>query len=223
MQQKELNQYMVSLEPIGKGVYGIVYLAYDKFKKRKVAIKELEDLERAIHEAYVMKQCGISKFLPTFYDFFENNGKAYIVMEHIEGETFGENFDSHSKKRDEKLSVQITINILKGLEVFHKTGFYHDDIKPKNVMIHNDDPETVKIIDFNSSKKIENVSLMKKDLSDAAQMCIFLINGTVPEPVDTAEIHNRKLKSILFKALDTDAGDNYNSLKEFISVLKEFR
>jgi len=221
--EKELNQYMVNLEPIGKGVYGIVYLAYDKSKKRRVAIKELEDLERATHEAYVMKQCGISKFLPTFYDFFNNNGKAYIVMEYIEGKTFGENFDSYGKKRDEKLSVQITINILEGLKIFHKTGFYHDDIKPKNVMIHNDDPETVKIIDFNSSKKIENISLMKKDLSDAAQMCIFLINGTVPEPVDEVEIYNKKLKSILFKALNEDAGDNYNSLEEFIAELKKFR
>lgn len=214
---------MVNLEPIGEGKYGIVYLAYDQLKKRKVAIKELENLEHAMHEAYVMKQCGSSKFLPTFYDFFKNNGKAYIVMEYIEGKTFGENFDSHGKKRNEKLSVQITINILKGLKVFHKTGFYHDDVKPKNVMIHNDDPKTVKIIDFNSSKKIENVGLMKKDLSDAAQMCIFLINGTVPEPIDKVEIHNKKLKSILFKALNEDARDNYNSPEEFIAELRKFR
>jgi len=161
---KILNQYILQTL-IGKGKYGKVYLGYDRLNKRQVAIKELKNLQLAEQEAHIMKQYGRSKFLVTFYDFFINNDKAYIVMEYVKGKTFGKNFDSKGQKKDKKLSVQITINILEGLNsLHHKTGFYHDDVKPKNVMIYKDRPETIKIIDFNSSKKIENVDLMTKEL-----------------------------------------------------------
>jgi len=221
--EKILNQYIVQ-DLIGKGKYGKVYLGYDGINKRKVAIKELKNIELAEHEAHVMKLYGDSKFLVIFYDFFIKNDKAYIVMEYVKGKTFGGNFDSKGQKKDKKLSVQITINILKGLINLHdKTGIYHGDIKPKNVMIYKDRSETIKIIDFNSSKKIENVDLMMKDLHAAARMCIFLINGTVPEPIHEVKIDDDKLKSILLKAFNKTTEDSYQSLQEFINELERFR
>lgn len=41
MDKEILNEYILNIKPIGKGVYGTVYLAYDQRKKRKVAIKEV--------------------------------------------------------------------------------------------------------------------------------------------------------------------------------------
>lgn len=76
------------MKPIGKGLYGTIYLAYDQVNNREVAIKEFISLEQGRHEAYVMKKYGVSKHLPTFYESFSNRGKAYIVMEYIKGETF---------------------------------------------------------------------------------------------------------------------------------------
>jgi|GEM_PF-2193835 len=213
--KKIINQYIIQ-NYIGGGMKCEVYLGYDLLNKRNVAIKVLNNIQIAEQEAHVMKLYGKSKFLADFYDFFIKGDKAYIVMEYVRGQAFGGNFDSKGRKKDKKLSIEITINILKGLISLHdKTGFHHGDIRPKNVMIYKNHPQTIKIIDFNCSKKIDNVELVSKDIRDAARMCIYLINGTVPEPIHEVKIDDKKLKSILFRALNITTEDGYRSHQEF--------
>lgn len=221
--KKIINQYIIQ-DFIEGGMKCEVYLGYDRLNKRNVAIKVLNNIQIAEQEAYLMKLYGKTKFLADFYDFFIKEDRAYIVMEYVRGQTFGGNFDSKGQKKDKKLSVEITINILKGLISLHdKTGFNHGDIRPKNVMIYKDRPQTLKIIDFNCSKKIDNVELVMEDIHDTARMCIYLINGTVPEPIHEVKIDDKKLKSILLKAFNKPTEDGYRSLQEFMNELKGFR
>ena len=42
VQKEILNEYILNIKPIGKGVYGTVYLAYDQLKKGKLQLKNLK-------------------------------------------------------------------------------------------------------------------------------------------------------------------------------------
>ncbi len=135
----------------------------------------------------------------------EKNG--YLVLEYHPGARLG-----HFKKGiiyDQKLAVQITINILEGLKVIHQHGILHCDITPHNVLIRNEDPQTVKIIDFGSAvrtnksgeyignhngatrwyrppelKKENNIFTANLDKSSdvysAACVCLYLLTGFAP-------------------------------------------
>lgn len=225
--KKNLKHFRVDLNPIGIGWWfgSRVYRAYDPIKKRKVAIKECEHLESARQEALVMRNYGRTKYLPRFYDFFIINNKAYIVMEYVSGKPFGNYFsDSQGKKREERLCVQITKNILKGLHHLHRSGFVHRDVMPKNVMIMHELPNTVKVIDFNLAKTIKkrDTNAIQIDLHGAAKMCIFLINGSLQEPVYKSKVRNKLLQKRIMKAFNENKKDRYNSAKEFINALKPF-
>jgi serine/threonine protein kinase len=63
--------------------------------------------------------------------------KGYLVLEYHQGTRLG-----HFKKgfiHDQKLALQITINILEGLKVIHQYGILHCDITPHNIIICNQD------------------------------------------------------------------------------------
>jgi serine/threonine protein kinase len=216
------RSYTVDLDRIGSGSFCKVYKAYDP-KGRKLAIKEIADREVARREARIMKRYRSGEFLPRYYDYFEMGEKGYLVSEYVSGSNLGDNFhNTYTKKRDQDLSVEITINILKGLRQLHKTGYIHDDVKPKNVMMLHDKPETVKVIDFNLAKKIVSSDVMKKELQDVCRMCAFLMNGTLPN-IRKAEFRDSDLRSVLLNPFDADKKDRYRSADELIAALRPFR
>lgn len=218
------KHYIVDEKLLGRGLYGKVYSAFDPEKKKKVAIKRTRNIKASKTEAFIMEHYGYSKYLPKLYSFKVYNNIAYIEMEYIDGTPLGSHFNqTHSKKIGEKKSVQITINILKGLEQLHRSGFTHNDILPKNILIKDDDPKTTKVIDFNLGKKINDDHTISKDIRNASLMCIYLINGVVPEKLSGKEIKNKKLRKVLMKALSTKQKDQYHSAKEFINALLPYR
>lgn len=174
-------KYTIEQLPIGKGATSQVFIGVNK-ENEKVAIKKIENIIEAEHEVTILKSIPLQKHIIALLDFFTIDSSGYIVMEYYQGTKLG-----HFKKgsiRNPSLAVQITINILKGLRVIHENGILHCDITPHNVLICNDDPQTVKIIDFGSLLErtiLENLSASIKvpqdgiDLQSLSKKIIVLL------------------------------------------------
>ena len=160
---------------LGQGGFGITYLAKDTNLDQLVAIKEYLPTEFSIRDAASTVQPISEKHSEIFdwgklrfmdeaktlaqfkhsnivrvQSFFESNNTGYMVMEYEEGTDFsvlikaGETFD-------ESRLLKIVIPILEGLEVVHKNGFIHRDIKPQNIFIRKDGSPV--LIDFGSARQ----------------------------------------------------------------------
>lgn len=141
---------------IGRGGMGTVWHAEDTLLKRDVAIKEIELPDALAAEEHdpvrkrVLREARAAAALNhanavTVFDVIEEDGNAFIVMEHIAGRTLAEIVTNEGPIPDERLSA-IATDVLSALEIAHASGIVHRDVKPANVMI-TDDGRT-KLADF---------------------------------------------------------------------------
>src|SRR4030095_10797304 len=72
----------------------------------------------------------------TVYEVGEDDGKPYISMEYIEGETLRQKIKARTLQVKEALSI--AIQIAEGLAKAHEMGIIHRDLKPENLMIRRD-------------------------------------------------------------------------------------
>jgi serine/threonine-protein kinase len=142
-------------EEIGRGGMGVVYEAEDTKLARKVAIKILpgvfttdaERLARFEREARVLASLNHPN-IASIYGVEEADGKRFLVLELVEGETLFERLSRGVLYLEETLDV--CRQIAEGLEGAHEKGIIHRDLKPSNVKIT---PERkVKILDFGLAK-----------------------------------------------------------------------
>ena len=85
------------------------------------------------------------------FDFFEENGTAYYVMDYIEGESLRELQKRTGKALTEQETLSVLTQMLDALETIHDAGLLHMDIKPANIMI--DQKGKCTLIDFGASKQ----------------------------------------------------------------------
>jgi class 3 adenylate cyclase/predicted Ser/Thr protein kinase len=149
-----ISHYKI-LEKLGEGGMGVVYKAEDLKLKRAVALKFLpsrtvltdEDRERFAREAQLAASLS-HPHIATVYEFGEAEGRSFLAMEYIEGQTLAK------KVQKEPLTVDEFITIASaaadGLAAAHSKGIVHRDIKPENIMISQEG--TVKIMDFGLAK-----------------------------------------------------------------------
>lgn len=145
---KQLGRYQL-LRVLGRGAMGLVYEGVDPKLNRRVAIKVIqmsriddpalraEYASRFITEAQAVARLNHPNIV-TVYDFGEEGGVAYLVMELIAGEELGSYFDdSQMFSLDFTLedSVRMTCELLEALDYAHQQGIIHRDIKPANVML----------------------------------------------------------------------------------------
>src|SRR5512136_4761 len=153
---KTLSHYRIT-EKLGRGGMGEVYRAEDTNLHRHVAIKVLPDefthdaerLARFQREAQVLASLNHPN-IATLYGLEESEGKRFIVMELVEGQTLAERLLKGPLPVDEALEV--CRQIAEGLEAAHEKGMIHRDLKPGNVMLTADDK--VKILDFGLAKPL---------------------------------------------------------------------
>ena len=144
-----------AISQLGRGAMGIVYLAADPVLNRQVAVKTVDlavqepdereflrnRLLRDARAAAVLKHPNIV----AIYDVFEDQTRAYVVMEYIEGESL-----ATCLKKNPFPDVTTLLKVLRqmadALDYTHSRGVIHRDIKPANVMI--DLSGTTKIMDF---------------------------------------------------------------------------
>src|SRR5262245_41330725 len=145
------------MEPIGAGGMGAVFKAWDKKLHRVVAIKLLpteylsqqDRRRRFLQEARAASALNHPHIL-TVYEVGEDDGKPYIAMEYIEGETLRQRIKSRALTLKEALDI--AIQIADGLVKAHEAGIIHRDLKPENLMVREDG--YAKILDFGLAKLI---------------------------------------------------------------------
>ncbi|HEX5889521.1 MAG TPA: serine/threonine-protein kinase, partial [Pyrinomonadaceae bacterium] len=145
------------IEPIGAGGMGAVYKAYDNKLHRTVALKVLppeyvsqQDRRRRFFQEARAASALTHPHILTVYEVGEDDGKPYIAMEFIEGETLRQKI--RASKLQLKESIEIAIQIAAGLARAHELGIIHRDLKPENLMLSRDG--YAKILDFGLAKLV---------------------------------------------------------------------
>ena len=161
------NRYRLT-EQIGMGGMAIVYKAVDMRTGHNVAVKVLrpefsEDVEfvgrfqREAEAASKMTHHNIVNLLDVGMD----GDLRYLVMEYVQGKTLKEGIQERGRL-SAPLACQITIRILSALEHAHRNGIVHRDIKPQNILVHDDGH--IKVSDFGIARIADSSTLTRGDM-----------------------------------------------------------
>ncbi len=161
---------------LGRGGFGVTYLAVDERDGGQVAVKEYFPVECAVrqddrrvlarsgdgHEDAF--QWGLERFrnegrvlarfshpnIVRVLGEFEAHGTGYIVMAYVEGETLSTRL-AREGPLDEERSLASVLPIVDGLEQVHAAGYLHRDIKPSNIVIGADGSPV--LLDFGAARR----------------------------------------------------------------------
>ena len=156
------NRYEI-IEKAGSGGMATVYKARDTILNRYVAVKVLRD-EFTTDEEFIKRfnteaQSAARLTHPNIVSVFDVGQEYniyYIVMELIQGKTLKQ-IISEEGALPWKWTVNIAIQICSALEMAHKNGIVHRDIKPHNIIITEDG--IAKVTDFGIAKAVSNSTI----------------------------------------------------------------
>lgn len=146
------NKYKIT-DHIGTGGGGIVYKAIQIGLNRTVAIKQIKENVVGVlndrGEADILKNLK-NNYIPSVFDFIENDGEIYTVMEFIDGQSFQQLID-RGRKFSQKKVLKYARQLCKAVAYLHsrKPPIIHSDIKPANIMLTPED--NICLIDYNIS------------------------------------------------------------------------
>lgn len=145
-------------ELVGTGGMSSVFRAHDLQLEREVAIKILHEhyaqdpeyLERFRREARAVARLSHPNIV-TVIDRGDDDGRQYIVFEHVEGENLKE-LVLRSGRLPVRQALELTLHIADGLSFAHEHGLVHRDVKPQNVLLSSEGE--VKVTDFGIARSL---------------------------------------------------------------------
>ncbi len=171
------DRYLIG-KVIGKGGFGITYLAYDMKLRCRVAIKEYfpygvavrdndmttvsvssedsastfkEGADKFYEEARLVAGFNGNPNIVSVYDFFYGNDTVYFTMGYLQGVTLKKYIADKGILSTSK-AVRLANDVCNALMVAHSENVLHRDISPDNIMICNDG--TIKLLDFGAARQV---------------------------------------------------------------------
>jgi serine/threonine-protein kinase len=148
---------------IGAGGMSTVFRAFDTTLERRVAVKlmhreiasDSDQLERFRREARSVAQLSHPHIVGVI-DAGEEDGRPYIVLEYVEGETLKERIRRMGRLPIDE-AIAYAIEIARALGAAHARQIVHRDIKPQNVLV--DEEGSAKVTDFGIARSLEEEGL----------------------------------------------------------------
>ena len=164
---------------LGKGGFGVTYLAYDSKEDKRVAVKEFlpdalthrntgdtvvstyqgekeeafkKGAERFYEEARTVSRFNGHPTIVAVQEFFYENDTAYYVMEYLEGMDLKHYIAQNGGRLGEQRTLEILRPLVDALIVVHSVGILHRDISPDNVYITTDG--STKLLDFGAARQV---------------------------------------------------------------------
>jgi serine/threonine protein kinase/ribosomal protein S16 len=149
------------LKQLGKGGFGITYLAEDTVKKQQIVIKTLnanqqgeadfaQKQENFVKEGFTLRTFNHPHIVKV-YEPIDFDGLWGLVMEYIPGQDLADYIIANGRLGEAE-ALNYIDQIAQALDCVHQQKFFHRDVKPHNIMLRQDRSEAV-LIDFGIAKE----------------------------------------------------------------------